>query len=192
VSRKDVDRRLIPIGTAKMLVEYVSRNTVEIREQTAFANLRSLGKFARNTVDSIVGQIERWNAASAFEVLDDPAANILVLLSGEIHVLIKRRQELVEGLLIEIPFAYLKIPLPAATDTDGWLGAYPLPVSPMDSLPLPLQSKARPVVGHLPPILFPHFNLSISQSSCRTQAVAKHLCVEPLHQLGSCHVVDLP
>lgn len=77
-------------------------------------DLRALGKLARNAVDGLISKLECGNATSALEVLHYPATNILVLLSGEIDVRIKRREEFVEGLLIEFPLAYLKVPLAAA------------------------------------------------------------------------------
>lgn len=171
-----------------MLVKNIPSHAVKVSREAALVDLHSIDDPARRAIHCLIGQLERRTAAAAFEVLYDPIANRLILLSRAVGVRVKVREKLIEGLLIEIPLAYLILPLAKARPGKD--------ASLFDSLadlsPLALKHEARPVVGCLPSLLLPHFNLSISQSRRRTQAVPKHLCVKPLHQLRCCRVVHPP
>src|SRR6266404_92745 len=83
---KRVDRRLISIWSTKVLVENIAGDSIEIGQEAVFADLSALCQLARDSIDGLVSKLEYWKAASAFEVLHEPAVDALVLFPRAIGV----------------------------------------------------------------------------------------------------------
>ena len=83
----------------------VAGNAVEVSSEAALVDLHAVHDLASNSINRLVGELERWSAAAAFEVFYDPVANRLIHLSCAIDVRIEPSKKLVEGILIEFPLS---------------------------------------------------------------------------------------
>lgn len=83
---KQFDWSLISIRIAKVLVEEIAGDAVEVRKNAVVSYVCALGQLARNSIDRLVGELQRGNTASTLEVFHDPAANMLVLLPRAVDI----------------------------------------------------------------------------------------------------------